>query len=108
MQYILLLITRFGILVPVGIILFKIARYLRKPDRDGGLEETAKGLLLINTAIFVESAFFGAYDIYKIVNHLPTSAPSWIIILWCSIQLTLVWGVWTLFSVLYERGDDSK
>lgn len=100
---IFLLITRIFTLIPITVFLVRQAKKFRDPTRDMNLEKTRLGIFIINLSMFTESTLFAVFDAYRIFNESPTITPLWLILLWCTIRVTLVYGIWMLFSILFEK-----
>lgn len=108
-QLTFLLVTRVLTVIPMSIFIIRIIKRFRNNLRDIKLDKTAWGMSLVTIAMLFEGTLFGLYDIYKIVNFIPSQAPLWIIIVWCIIRLLTVLGIIILFSIMYEKnGEDKK
>lgn len=100
-QYTFLLLTRLLTIIPMSMFIVKIIKRFRNKKRDFTLDETAKGMTLVVIAMLVEAVLFAAYDIFRVFNHVASSSPLWIILIWCVIRVTLVLGILILFAQMY-------
>lgn len=102
-QYYFLLLTRVATVIPIVYFIVKQIGKFRDPTRDMSLEITRRGIFIINVSMLTESTLFGAFDLYRIINEVPSTTPIFWIVIWCLIRVSLVFGIWTLFSVLFEK-----